>query len=127
MNLFVHPATYVFKSHIEFCSLFLQLEFYDLLHKTKSPLIDHVPEILASGILVCENGHYRTFPWEGKGVPDVIVNCSLVKGDCREDCFPFGVWSKIQYVLKNSGAVSCTRRWPYMVTKRCKGNIFAHL
>ncbi|XP_008804772.2 F-box protein At1g78280 [Phoenix dactylifera] len=104
-----------------------ELEFYDLLHKAKSPLIDHVPEILASGILVYESGRYRTFRWEGKGVPDVIVNCNLIKGECVEVCFPFGVWSKIQFVLKKSGSVSCTRIWPYIVTKRCKGNIFAHL
>ncbi|EHA8587360.1 putative F-box protein [Cocos nucifera] len=103
-----------------------ELEFYNLLHKAKSPLIDHVPEILASGILVYESGRYRTFRWEGKGVPDVIVNCNL-KGGCIEDCFPFGVWSKIQFLLKKSAAASFTRIWPYIVTKRCKGNIFAHL
>lgn len=126
-------SDYVIKIYVEgglesaIHGLGTELEFYHLLHKAKSPLIDHVPEVLASGILVFESGIYRIFPWDGKGVPDIIVNCNLIKRDCIEDCFPFGVWSKIQFVPKNSGVVSCTRIWPYIVTKRCKGNIFAYL
>ncbi|KAJ0988627.1 hypothetical protein J5N97_006983 [Dioscorea zingiberensis] len=105
-----------------------ELEFYSLLQKTKSSLIAHVPDVLASGFIVYENGTYRTFPWSGKGVPDVIANGNLVEGDGTKDSFFFGVWNKKRFELKRQGDISSfTSIWPYLVTKRCKGDIFANL
>ncbi|XP_020092912.1 F-box protein At1g78280 isoform X3 [Ananas comosus] len=104
-----------------------ELEFYNLLYKVNSPLKEHVPDIVASGFIVHENGVYRTVPWNGKGLPEVIANCFPEKVTSSDDCFSFGVWSKKQFELRRSEAVSETRIWPYLVTKRCKGDIFAHI
>ncbi|KAH7683481.1 Clavaminate synthase-like protein [Dioscorea alata] len=105
-----------------------ELEFYDLLQKTESPLISHVPDVIASGIIVYENGSYRVFPWSGKEIPDVIANCNLVEGDGTEDGFFFGVWNKKRFELKNQGNIpSFASIWPFLITRRCAGNIFANL
>lgn len=105
-----------------------ELEFYNLLHKVKSPLIDHVPGVLASGVLLYENGFYQALPWDGKGVPDMIAKSNLVKGDFTENDFSFGVWSKKKFELKNNAGIVPSRSiWPYIVTKRCKGDIFANI
>nr|CAB3495725.1 unnamed protein product [Digitaria exilis] len=50
-----------------------ELEFYDLLQKNGSPLINHIPEIIASGFLEYKDDIYRTVPWDGKGIPDVLA------------------------------------------------------
>ncbi|XP_038717903.1 F-box protein At1g78280 isoform X2 [Tripterygium wilfordii] len=112
-----------------------ELQFYNLLSKTKSPLKNHVPEVLAHGILYFDNGSYHMVPWDGKGVPDVIGDCDLVPELCAEDEFPFGVWTKKQFEYKKAGllideSISMTRStriWPFIITKRCKGKIFAEL
>ncbi|KAF9612080.1 hypothetical protein IFM89_037999 [Coptis chinensis] len=112
-----------------------ELEFYSLLHKINSPLKNHIPDILASGILYQVNGSYDIVLWDGKGVPDVIAKCNLIEEKCPTDGFPFGVWSKKQFELKKAGmpvsecfsSARSTTIWPYIVTKRCKGDIFAHL
>lgn len=105
-----------------------ELEFYDLLQKTRSPLMAHVPDVLASGIIVYENGSYRMFPWSGKEIPDVIANCNLVEGDGIEDGFFFGVWNKKRFELKIQGDISSFPSiWPFLITRRCTGNIFANL
>nr|CAD1820373.1 unnamed protein product [Ananas comosus var. bracteatus] len=52
-------------------------------------------------------------------VPDIVTS-----GD---DCFSFGVWRKKQFELRSSEAISEARIWPYLVTRRCKGDIFAHI
>jgi len=90
-------------------------------------LINHVPEVVASGLLVSENGFYKPFPWDGKGIPDVIANYEFVLGDCSEEGFPFGVWSKKKFELKSSESISRSEIWPYIITKRCQGDIFANL
>ncbi|CAL9064525.1 unnamed protein product [Musa banksii] len=107
-------------------SLGTELQFYHLLQHTNSSLKDHVPEVFASGLLSEENGFLKIFPWDGKGVPDVIANCKLI-GDCMKDSFPFGIWSKKKIELADAGSIPCTKMWPYIVTKRCKGDIFANL
>ncbi|XP_077249906.1 transferases, transferring glycosyl groups isoform X2 [Tasmannia lanceolata] len=115
-------------------SLGTELEFYGLLSKVKSPLRDHIPEVLASGILVHENDSYRTMPWDGKGVPDAISMGNFIFGNHMGDGFSFGVWSKTQFEFEKAGnkngpsnSTASTRTWPYIITKRCKGDIFAHL
>ncbi|GJN41043.1 hypothetical protein PR202_gn00367 [Eleusine coracana subsp. coracana] len=50
-----------------------ELEFYHLLQKIGSPLINHIPEIIASGFLEYKDDNYRTVPWDGKGIPDVLA------------------------------------------------------
>ncbi|GJN31676.1 hypothetical protein PR202_gb20101 [Eleusine coracana subsp. coracana] len=50
-----------------------ELEFYHLLQKIGSPLISHIPEIIASGFLEYKDDNYRTVPWDGKGIPDVLA------------------------------------------------------
>lgn len=96
---------------------------------------DYIPEVLASGILYLENGSYKIVPWDGKGVPDVIARCNLTPEVPSGDNFPFGIWSKKQFDYKKAGmsiheSFSSARTasiWPYMITKRCKGKIFAQL
>lgn len=112
-----------------------ELEFYNLLRKVNSPLKDHIPDVLASGILYLENGSYTVVPWDGKGVPDVISKSNLVPEKCKVDGYPFGVWNKkqIEYrkagmsIHESSSSARCAGIWPYIVTKRCKGKIFAQL
>lgn len=106
-----------------------------MLHKVNSPLKKHVPKVLASGILYLENGTFKIVPWDGKGVPHVIRKSCLILGKCKEDDFVFGVWSKKQFECRNAGmsmnkstnSAECTKIWPYIVTKRCKGKMFAQL
>ncbi|KAJ4965124.1 hypothetical protein NE237_016973 [Protea cynaroides] len=112
-----------------------ELEFYSLLHKANCSLKDHIPNVLASGILLYENGSYTIVPWDGNGVPEVIAKCNLVPGKSTGDGFPFGVWSKQQLEYREAGipfhdlvkSVACTKIWPYIITRRCEGDIFAHL
>ncbi|XP_002513952.2 F-box protein At1g78280 [Ricinus communis] len=112
-----------------------ELEFYSVLHKVNSPLRNHLPETLASGILYLDNGTHRIVPWDGKGVPSMIENCDFIPQKFKNDEFPFGVWAKKQYEWRTAGmsvneqtnAARCTQMWPFIVTKRCKGKIFAEL
>lgn len=90
-------------------------------------MINHVPEVVASGLLIDENGLYRPVPWDGKGIPDVLANSEHVAADCGEEGFSFGVWNKKKFELRTSGSVSHSKIWPYIIIKRCKGDIFAHL
>ncbi|KAM7516848.1 hypothetical protein LguiA_006431 [Lonicera macranthoides] len=112
-----------------------ELEFYSLLSKFDSPLKNHVPGVLASGILVQENGAYTIVPWDGKGVPDVIAKCNMNPAKGTEVDFPFGVWNKKQFEYSKSGmsifesinSGACSSIWPYIVTERCKGKILAEI
>lgn len=96
---------------------------------------NHVPDILASGILYIENGSYKIAPWDGTGVPDAIARCDFVAENCKLDRFPFGVWRKKQHDYRKDGMSNyeCiassghTGIWPYIITKRCRGQIFAQL
>lgn len=106
---------------------FLQLEFYNLLQKYDSPLREHVPEIVASGFLVLENGSHKTIPWDGRGVPGAISQLYPdTIGGISDDSFSFGVFRKMHTALKGFN-VSCKNIWPYLVTKRCKGDIFGKM
>ncbi|XP_059460654.1 lysine-specific demethylase JMJ21 isoform X2 [Corylus avellana] len=112
-----------------------ELEFYNLLCKVNSPLKNHIPDVLASGILYLENGSYKVVSWDGKGVPDVIAESNLSPENCKVDEYPFGVWSKKQLEYRKAaisihesiGLAGCTSIWPYIIIKRCKGKIFAQL
>ncbi|XP_061353382.1 lysine-specific demethylase JMJ21 isoform X2 [Gastrolobium bilobum] len=110
-----------------------ELEFYSLLHEVNSPLRKHIPDVLASGIVYLENGSYTNLTWDGKGVPDVIAESNLIRKKCDVDGFSFGVWSKKQLEYRNAGMLvdgsvsGHSSIWPYMITKRCEGNMFAEL
>lgn len=104
-----------------------ELEFYDLLQKVGSPLINHIPEIIASGFLVYEDGSYRTVPWDGKGMPDVLAKYYPLELSYANGCFPLGLWSKQQFGMDSSPDASNKPIWPYMVTRKCKGDIFARV
>ncbi|KAM0904304.1 hypothetical protein ACQ4PT_018096 [Festuca glaucescens] len=104
-----------------------ELEFYELLRKVDSPLINHIPEIIASGFLVYEDGVYRTVPWDGKGMPDVLAKYYPLELSFANNCFPLGLWSKQQFGMDSSTDVSNKPIWPYMVTRKCRGGIFAHV
>uniref|UniRef100_A0A1D1Z0D8 F-box protein At1g78280 n=1 Tax=Anthurium amnicola TaxID=1678845 RepID=A0A1D1Z0D8_9ARAE len=126
-------SDYVIKIYVEgglessLYSLGTELEFHSLLHKLKSPLIKHVPAVFASGIVIHEDGFYKSYTWDGRGVPDLITNFALVDGSCLNDGFHFGVWRKMTFELRKEVDDSCSRICPYLITKRCKGDIFANL
>lgn len=106
-----------------------------MLAEVNSPLKNYIPDVLESGILYLKNGSYTIVPWDGRGVPDVIGKCNLVSWKSKEDDFPFGIWSKKLFEYRTVGksaselSVSDGGRniWPYIVTKRCKGKMFAQL
>ncbi|KAJ7965736.1 F-box protein family [Quillaja saponaria] len=112
-----------------------ELEFYSLLCEDNSALKNHIPDVLASGILYLEHGSYINVPWDGKGVPDVIAKCNLLPKKCRTDSFTFGAWRKKLIEYRKTGlpingsinSVGHSGIWPYIITRRCKGKIFAEL
>ncbi|PRQ21771.1 hypothetical protein RchiOBHm_Chr7g0242931 [Rosa chinensis] len=115
--------------------LCILLEFYSLLGKVNSPLKNHIPDVLASGIIYLANGTYKIVPWDGKRVPDVIAKCNFIPEKVKGDVSPFGVWRKKQFEYRKAGvstnesirSAEYTRIWPYLITKRCKGKIYAEL
>ncbi|CAM8946398.1 unnamed protein product [Rhodiola kirilowii] len=134
-------ADHVFKIFVEggleSCILGLgtELEFYSSLHQVNSPLKNHVPEVVASGILFKENGSYTVVQWDGKEVPDVIRNCKDGPKQYTDNGLPFGLWSKklFEYriagmsIHESSSILGSTEVWPYIITKRCEGKMFAQL
>ncbi|KAI7753357.1 hypothetical protein M8C21_011119 [Ambrosia artemisiifolia] len=102
---------------------------------SESGLKNHVPNILATGIVFLENGSYKIMPWDGKGVPDVITEHSTIDDIFPGTEYPFGIWSKKLFEYKKAGMpleelVSLgghSNIWPYIITKRCKGKIYAEL
>jgi len=90
-------------------------------------LINHVPEIIASGFLEYEDDIYRTVPWDGKGMPDVLVKHYPLEVSYANSCFPLGLWSKQRFGTSSSPDFSNRPIWPYMVTRKCKGDIFARV
>ncbi|OQU92485.1 hypothetical protein SORBI_3001G350900 [Sorghum bicolor] len=104
-----------------------ELEFYDLLQKSGSPLINHIPEIIASGFLEYKDDIYRTVPWNGKGIPEILVKHYPLEVSYANSCFPLGLWSKQRFGMSSSTDVSDRPIWPYMVTRKCKGDIFARI
>lgn len=113
----------------------LQLEFQSRLHEANSPLSKHIPDVLASGIIYLENGSCTNLSWDGKGVPDIIVKNNITSRKCNVDDFSFGVWGRKQFEYKNAGMpvdesgslAGNSYIWPYVITKRCAGNMFADL
>ncbi|KAE8702147.1 hypothetical protein F3Y22_tig00110500pilonHSYRG00144 [Hibiscus syriacus] len=57
-----------------------ELEFYNTLCEVNSPLKNHIPTVLASGILHLENGSYKIDSWDGKEVHDMLAKCNLILG-----------------------------------------------
>ncbi|XP_048130053.1 F-box protein At1g78280 isoform X2 [Rhodamnia argentea] len=112
-----------------------ELEFYNLVDQAGSPLRNYIPDVLASGLLYFEDESLTVLPWDGKKVPDIISNYNLIPPKCSEDGFPFGVWNKKRHEYMRAGrpmtasicSASCSRIWPFIITKRCKGKIYAHL
>lgn len=112
-----------------------ELQFYHLLEKTNSQLKNHIPRVLASGILFLKDGTYQALPWDGKDIPEVIAKCNFVQTNHEKIEYPFGVWEKKQFEYKklglsfldsvNTGGVSTI--WPYMVIERCRGKTFAEI
>ena len=125
MNL-LHTVSFVFHS--------VQLEFYSTLCEVNSLLKNHIPNVLASGILHLENGSFKIDSWDGKEVPGVIGKCDFIPED-TSDVFPFGVRSKKLFEYRKAGSpeygpdssAESSSIWPYLITKRCKGKIFAQL
>ncbi|CAN4122310.1 unnamed protein product [Withania somnifera] len=110
------------------------LEFYSLLQKMNSPLRNHIPRVLASGILYIENGLCKVRYWDGKGVPEAIANFTpLVKHEQAD--YPFSLWSKRQFDYRKEGmslaelvkAGSGATIWPYVITHRCIGKLYAQI
>ncbi|VFQ79001.1 unnamed protein product [Cuscuta campestris] len=115
-------------------SLGTELEFYGTLQKVGSPLKDHIPGVLASGILYIENGHCTVIPWNGKNVPEVNSTSLPVIEKSQQGDYPYGIWSKLQFDFKNVGmspheleTSNNSKVWPYVVTQRCRGKILANL
>ncbi|XP_056173234.1 lysine-specific demethylase JMJ21 isoform X2 [Syzygium oleosum] len=117
-------------------SLGTELEFYNLVDQVSSPLRNNIPDVLASGLLYLEDDESLTvLPWDGQKVPDIISNYNLIPPKCSVHGFPFGVWSKKRYEYTKAGmsmsesicSASCSRIWPFIITKRCKGKIYAQL
>ena len=114
----------------------LQLEFYDILGRANSSLKSHIPEVIASGILYFENGSYKVVPWDGKRIPDILTSSSLnFDASMLNSEFPYGIWNKTLLQQRNKGKPPApdsfgslsSHVWPYIITQRCKGKIFAQL
>eukprot|EP01018_Ginkgo_biloba_P005286 Gb_12446 [translate_table: standard] len=134
---------YVIKLYVEgglksaLHSLGSELEFYCLLHESGSPLIDYVPLVLASGILCYKDGCYESILWNGKGVPLMNAKCNLFGENNFPSDYSFSVWNKANVEISASGksepfadgnsSDADTSVWPYLITKRCKGEDFAHV
>lgn len=99
-----------------------------------SPLRNHIPNVLSSGILYIENGLCKVQCWDGKGIPEVIANFRPIVEHGEAD-YPFGLWSKSQLDYTKAGMSlaelvstgSGTTIWPYVITQRCKGKIYAQM
>ncbi|CAH9085706.1 unnamed protein product [Cuscuta epithymum] len=111
-----------------------ELEFYSVLEKVSSPLKEHIPDVLASGIVYIENGLCRVMPWNGKDVSEVISNCVSFHGEHQKGNYPYGIWRKMQFDYRNVGispyelaTSNDVEVWPYVVTQRCRGKTLADL
>lgn len=114
---------------------FVQLEFYDILSRADSPLKSHIPNVFATGILFLEKGSYKVVPWDGKRIPEIISTSNIdFDASMLNNEFPFGIWSKKLLEHRNQGMPAqdslsslSSQVWPYIITKRCKGKIFAQM
>ncbi|XP_057786261.1 lysine-specific demethylase JMJ21 [Salvia miltiorrhiza] len=110
-----------------------ELEFYSIVHKSNYSLKNYIPSVLASGILLSENGSYRVLPWDGRGIPELIASFTSIKHE--EGDYPFGLCAKKNFEYQNAGRLlhesgNCAKPssvWPYIVTRRCRGKMFAEL
>ncbi|CAI9116257.1 OLC1v1017354C1 [Oldenlandia corymbosa var. corymbosa] len=111
-----------------------ELQFYHLLHQTNSPLKDHIPGVLASGILFIGEGIYTIIPWDGKGVPELLENLVGTPEHQREVGYHFGIWNRKHFELQIVGSLlesgsseGSSTVLPYIILERCRGKIFADL
>ncbi|TYH31063.1 hypothetical protein ES288_A01G143900v1 [Gossypium darwinii] len=112
-----------------------ELEFYNTLCEVDSPLKKYIPTVLASGILHLENRSFEIDSWDGKKVPDVLAKCNLIPETGKGDVFPFGIRSKKLFEYRKAGlpesgpdsSAGSNSIWPYLITRRCKGKIYAQL
>ncbi|KAH6816982.1 transferase [Perilla frutescens var. frutescens] len=112
-----------------------ELEFYNSVHKLNSSMKNYIPSVLASGILLSENESYRVLPWDGRGTPEVISSSNVTSIKHEEADYPFGLWAKKKFEYQNAGrplhelgnCAKTSSMWPYIVTRRCRGKIFAEL
>lgn len=125
----------IFMADLTFILYLLQLEFNNLLLEANSSIRKHIPSVIASGVVYLEDGSYTNLSWDGKGVPSVISKTNIITEKCNVDGFPFGVWGKKLLEYRNAGipvdgsiSLACNSSiWPYVITKRCEGNMFADL
>ncbi|CAI8599082.1 unnamed protein product [Vicia faba] len=112
-----------------------ELQFNSLLLEANSSIRKHIPSVMASGVVYLEDGSYTNLSWDGKGVPSVISKTNIITEKCNVDGFAFGVWGKKLLEYRNAGipvdgsiSLACNSSiWPYVITKRCEGNMFADL
>ncbi|KAG9144286.1 hypothetical protein Leryth_016938 [Lithospermum erythrorhizon] len=114
-----------------------ELEFYSLLDKVNSSLKKHIPDVFATGILSLENELFKVMTWDGKGVPELPSTCNVIPEEDRENLeYPFGISNKRKWEYKKAGLpplheslnyVGGSTTWPYIVTRRCNGKVFAEL
>ncbi|XP_051118418.1 lysine-specific demethylase JMJ21 [Andrographis paniculata] len=113
-----------------------ELEFHNLLNKLNSSLKNHIPTVLASGILIYENGSRRALPWDGRGILDVVTTSNSVSIRYNEVDYAFGVWGKKLFEHEIAGKLplheltnseKSSSVWPYIVTEKCEGKIFTEL
>ncbi|KAL9269503.1 Lysine-specific demethylase JMJ21-like protein [Drosera capensis] len=74
-------------------------------------------------------------PWDGKGLPEVITNSSLVTGDSSHYRSHFGAWGRKLFEhrkagmpeLQSTNSAVTTKMWPYIITRRCQGKMLAQI
>uniref|UniRef100_A0A0D6R5E3 JmjC domain-containing protein n=1 Tax=Araucaria cunninghamii TaxID=56994 RepID=A0A0D6R5E3_ARACU len=113
-----------------------ELEFYDLLCDSGSPLINHVPYIFRSGFLSFSDGSYESTLWDGKEVPPIIAEFNLLAINSFPCDYSFSTWNKAKVestVLEKKQSYkeeSCSTAnmsvWPYLIAKRCRGENVSH-
>ncbi|KAJ0959938.1 hypothetical protein J5N97_000295 [Dioscorea zingiberensis] len=116
-------------------------------HKLPSPTDDErLPVGTGSNpVYLMSNCVIKIFVEEGLETPlyglgaesslDLIANCNFIREKVKGDVSPFGVWRKKQFEYRKAGVstnesvslAEYTRIWPYLITKRCKGKIYAEL
>ncbi|KAH9328894.1 hypothetical protein KI387_001002, partial [Taxus chinensis] len=117
-------------------SLGSEMEFYGVLHDSGSPLINHVPPVLATGFLSFTNGLYKSILWDGKEVPPINAKFNTFTENNLPCDYSFSTWNKanVECTLPRTKIArkeeKCSNLnmtvWPYIITMRCKGEDFCH-
>lgn len=116
-----------------------ELQLYFELQNNASPLKHSVPDLLTSGILYDEGGVYTAIAWDGKGVCPTKSNSGngnrgihvLQPIDFYRTRWAQAVSNSLypQHSKDNSTETRDITpvMYPYLVTRRCKGEDFAHM